>query len=219
MVLELRMPSADHILSVLDSFAEDFQFPGFNNMNYESVDSRLHVLRDGDRWAMVIEEVVDWVAADGIVTLLFAMGDVLEPNLSTLTPVEADAFWDDDEMVVPESVTVRGRSVAVDRPRVESDCEEHGLEVGFAILLQLVESNRDDLFATEQELRKRIGEGFASLLRLDEWAHPDVYGGPKPSESEAFQQLAEVLASGDASRYAPTEKANNRDWKMWMESR
>ena len=36
------MPTPDAILATLDEFAERFEFPGFNIMNYDSADSRLH---------------------------------------------------------------------------------------------------------------------------------------------------------------------------------
>lgn len=57
------------------------------------------------------------------------------------------------------------------------------------------------------------------VLTISDWCHPDVYGGPKPSESEAFVQIADVLATGDAAALAPTEASNNRDWRMWLSSR
>jgi hypothetical protein len=215
------MSSPKEILETLDGFADRFEFPGFNNMNYETADSRLHCFRDGDRWALVIESLVDWPAADGLMTVVFAMGDIRDELLTTLLPIETPIEYDDDteELVIPDEVVVRGKSVAVDREAIDATSEQHEVEGSFALILELVKSHRDALFCTAEELAERVAPGLALILTLDDWAHPDVYGGPKPSESPTFQQLADVLASGDVSRYAPTDSPNSRDWKMWLESR
>jgi hypothetical protein len=49
---------------------------------------------------------------------------------------------------------------------------------------------------------------------LDEWNHPDLANSELPSQSETFQQLAQVLATGDTSKYWPS-KAPNSHWKNW----
>lgn len=218
--VECGMASQAQILSVLDALAEEFEFPGFNNINYETADSRMHLFRDDDRWALVIEELVDWPAANGLETLVFAMGDIQGDALSTLQPIETELSWDDDdELIVPDSMIVRGTSVDVDHAALERACSKHDIESSFGVLLQLIEARRDALFATKDELEAVVAPGLKEILTLDAWSHPDVYGGPKPSESEAFQQVADVLSSGDASHWAPTEEPNNRDWQHWLESR
>ena len=52
------------------------------------------------------------------------------------------------------------------------------------------------------------------LLRLEEWHHPDLANGELPGGSRTFQQLAEVLATGEASRYQPVEVPNTH-WTHW----
>jgi hypothetical protein len=81
------MPESESILTVLDEFAERFEFPGFNNMNYVCADSRLHCFRDAARWALVIEELVDWPSGDGLTTIIFAMGEIRGEHLSTRSPI------------------------------------------------------------------------------------------------------------------------------------
>jgi hypothetical protein len=251
------MASSADILKTLDGHAAEFEFPGFNNMNYETADSRLHCYRDGERWALVVEELVDWPGADGLMTLVFAMGDIRGEALRTLTPIDPidgdedddddddeddededededdedededdedededdEDDEDDEELVVPDQVVVRGKKIAIDRERVEATVETDEVEPGFAVLVHLIESHRDALFCTPAELEESVAPGLVRILTLDEWSHPDVYGGPKPSESETFRQLAEVLATGDTKRWAPTEPPNNRDWKAWLGSR
>src|SRR5262245_15014635 len=110
------MPTPSDILKVLDDFAERFEFPGFNNMNYETADSRLHCFRGGDRWSLVIEELVDWPGADGPMRIVFAMGDIRGESLSTFslfeTPLEEDE--ESGEIVVPDEVVVRGSPIPID---------------------------------------------------------------------------------------------------------
>ncbi|WBB91105.1 hypothetical protein [Verrucosispora sp. WMMC514] len=41
--------------------------------------------------------------------------------------------------------------------------------------------------------------------------------GLRPSESETFRQIADVLATGDPTRYAPGAPPNTH-WSEWPES-
>lgn len=216
-----QMATPTEILAVLDGVAERFEFPGFNNMNYATADSRLHCFRDGPRWALLIEELVDWPGADGLVTVAFAMGDIRGESLTMFAPIATRLDWDptSGRLIVPDEVVLRGSAVKVDAAALEAATAEHAIEASFALLLQLIAAHRDGLFCTEAELAERVAPGLVRVLTLDSWAHPDVYGGPKPSESETFRQLAEVLATGDVRHYTPTQPPNNRDWKAWLASR
>ncbi|MEV6924307.1 hypothetical protein AB0M46_07350 [Dactylosporangium sp. NPDC051485] len=66
----------------------------------------------------------------------------------------------------------------------------------------------------EHELRRRISVDVPEVLRLDQWHHPDV---EPPSQSETFRHIADVLATGDIDRYAPS-KPPNTHWSNWPES-
>lgn len=69
------------------------------------------------------------------------------------------------------------------------------------VLRRLVPQYRDLLLADEQELRDRIPADLPEILRLDEWHQPDFPGEDSPpSDAEVYQQLADVLASGDITR-------------------
>jgi hypothetical protein len=64
------------------------------------------------------------------------------------------------------------------------------------------ELRRDDVLATLDERGFNIPADFKQLLVLDEWNHSNVVvGTERPSGSEAFQQLARVLVTGDISYY------------------
>jgi hypothetical protein len=199
------MPTASDILRALDAKAEDFAFPGFDNMNYDTVDARLHLFRSPSAWAIVVEELVNWPGAGGPVRATFVMGDIRGEGLVT-----SDLFpWDDDDL--PDTVEIRGVTISVDR------VPEEDLDPALAVLVQLRDRNRNALFATPDELASHVAPGLVRILTLEEWAHPDVYGGAAPSGSQAFRQLAEGLETGDVGRYAPTEPPNSRDWRMWLD--
>jgi hypothetical protein len=85
---------------------------------------------------------------------------------------------------------------------------------GQDLLRSLVPEHRNLLLATDDELSQRLSMELPLLLRLDAWHHPDISAGELPSESEAFKMIAEVLATGDASRYKPRRKPNTH-WSNW----
>ena len=143
------------------------------------------------------------------------MGDARGERPNTRAPISPLAVDDDGRVIIPATVRVRDVEVPVDRA-LDAAVAEHGVEPSFALLLQLIGTHRDALFCTRDEMAGYIARG---LLTLDEWSHPDVYGGPVPSESNTFRQFVEVLSSGDVGRYAPSDPPNNRDWKMWRASR
>ena len=78
--------------------------------------------------------------------------------------------------------------------------------------------HRDLLLADEDELRHRLPADLPRIMVLEEWWHrdPDRFD-QLPSETETFQQLAQVLASGDVDAYRPTH-APNTHWSFWPES-
>ncbi len=85
---------------------------------------------------------------------------------------------------------------------------------GRDLLRSLLPEYRAGLLATDGELEKHLKAKVPLVLRLDEWHHPDVSAGELPSNSEAFKMIAEVLATGDASRYKPTQEPNTH-WSNW----
>ncbi|RAY10660.1 hypothetical protein DPM19_34460 [Actinomadura craniellae] len=67
----------------------------------------------------------------------------------------------------------------------------------------LVPAHRNLLLADETELRARIPADLPQMLCLNEWRHP-LLPDESPSDSEAYRQIAGVLATGDTTRYRPT---------------
>lgn len=85
----------------------------------------------------------------------------------------------------------------------------------FEFCRALASSERTHLLATPSERRVHLDPAMRQILLLDEWNHPDVAEADhRPSNSETFNQLAEVLVTGDAHIYKPTA-ASNTHWKNW----
>jgi hypothetical protein len=55
--------------------------------------------------------------------------------------------------------------------------------------------------ATLQGRRISVLPDMTQVLQLEEWHHPDVVDAERPSGSERFQQLAQVLPTGNVKRY------------------
>jgi hypothetical protein len=117
-------------------------------------------------------------------------------------------------------VVVRGNVVRL--PRL-SEYSSHGIDLEdpprihvFELCRFLAGTAREEVLATPKERRVSIPPELEQILVLDEWRHPDLVQEERPSRSETFQQLAEVLATGDVSRYQPSREPNT-DWRNWPE--
>ncbi|PMR62675.1 hypothetical protein C1A38_02720 [Verrucosispora sp. ts21] len=210
------MRSAE-VLGQLDAAAEEFLFPDLGHGYYYAVDARLHGYRDAGRWALIVETVGYSPRAGNLIDVLHVFGDCLtsgEPGYGNGDFHERVDNWnqiedpDEPETYRGGPVVVRGRPIAV--------AAEPGEDL-VNVLRQLVPRHRELLLADEGELRRRIPVDLPEVLRLDKWNHPDLVSGLRPSESETFHQLADVLATGDLSRYAPSLPPNTH-WSNWPES-
>jgi hypothetical protein len=136
----------------------------------------------------------------------------------------ADGAWQDPEdleCVAPgaREVVVRGTSRPL--PRLET-YEQHGIALQdppricvFELCRLLAAIARSDVLASAGEQRVSVLPDMSPILQLDEWHHPDVVrDSERPSGSDTFRQLAEVLVSGDVSKYRPST-APNTHWSHW----
>ena len=103
-----------------------------------------------------------------------------------------------------------------------ADYQQHGIELEeerpavFELCRYLADRYQSDVLGTESERRISVLPEMDQVLLLDEWHHPNVVEEELPSEIESFQQIADVLVSGDASRYA-TRESPNTHWSNWPE--
>jgi hypothetical protein len=205
------------ILEQLDAAAEEFRFPDLDNGYYYAVDARLHAYRDAARWALIVETVGYSPRAGNLTDVLFVFGNCLTsgvPGTDNGDFLDRVDNWDEiEDPDEPETyrggpLVLRGQNITV--------AGESGEDL-IDVLRRLVPRHRELLLADERELRRRIPVDLPEILRLDEWHQPDLVGGARPSQSETFRQIADVLARGDLGLYAPRARPNTH-WSHWPES-
>ena len=138
-------------------------------------------------------------------------------------PIEAGGWQDDqnDEIVAENAreVIVRGQG----RPMPFLDeYAQRGVMVEnpprirvFEFCRFLADVARDSVLATAKERRVSVLPDMTPILQLEEWHHPNVVeDDDRPSGSETFQQLARVLATGNAAFYQPSRTPNTH-WRNW----
>lgn len=227
---------------MLDQCAADFTFPMLDNGYIYPAAARLSVHADGTDWAIVVE-TLGYSPRSGEPDLAVATftSKVRHPKTRTdyvdesayrnylkhhphdaveyFWPLEGD--WADDESLPAGGILrLRGEQVAV--PTAE-DCRGAGIATErpdriavFELTRYFAETRRDHVLATQEEQTKQVLPGLAQVLLLDEWHHPDLVVGQRPSDTRTFHQLAEVAVSGDASKYQAPESANTH-WSNWPE--
>ncbi|GAA1623982.1 DUF7003 family protein [Actinoplanes couchii] len=202
------------IISQLDAAAEQHKFPDLNNGYNYAVDARLHLYRDAQRWALLVEAVGYSPRAGNLTDVLYVFGNCLTSgnpgpeNTDFLDRI--DNFDEIEDIEEPE--TYSGEPIVIRGHRIEVSANQGDELVN--VFRRLVPEHRDLLLADESELRQRIPADLPEIMRLDQWRHPD---GERPSESATFRQLAEVLATGDTGRYAPGTRPNTH-WSHWPDS-
>jgi hypothetical protein len=206
------------VLRQLDECAEGFDWPDPGHPNAVAIDARLHVFRDQHRWALVIELVGYNLRNRDIVDVVHRYGNCLthgEPGydeldflgrIDNMNEVEGDF----EQLAAGRpSLEIRGRRVAVPGTEGEPLAD---------VFRRLVPEHRDLLLADDGELRRRLPADLPRILVLDEWWHRDPDDWEVvPSACETFQQLADVLTTGDVSAYRPTRKPNTH-WSFWPRS-
>ena len=223
---------SSEVLRELDEADAQNKFPSL--LPWFPIDVRLSAYRSDRYWALVIETLVfhqGRLGHDGMLTFIYCFGDslpgtpgVFYPELHVTTDGPSGPLLDPseyDNLISPSArdMTIRDKVVPItteptayatagiellDPPRIR--CHE---------LLRLIAPKyRRLFFATETEIVQRIGEPMPLLLRLDEWRHPGAVAGERPSDSESFQMIADVIAHNDPSLYQPTEPPNTH-WSNW----
>jgi uncharacterized protein DUF7003 len=138
-------------------------------------------------------------------------------------PIEAGDWQDDqnDEIVAEDAteVIVRGQRQPI--PSLD-ECVKRGITIEnpprvrvFELSRFLADVARDSVLATAKERRISVPPDMKQILQFEEWHHPNVVDDDdRPSGSETFQQLAQVLATGNVAFYRPARRPNTpgRNW-------
>ena len=140
-------------------------------------------------------------------------------------PVQEGPWQDDEDMelVFPGANVIVVRDEAIALPSV-ADYVRHGIELEDADRVQVFELcryiadvAREKVLATPDERRISVLPEMEQILQLEEWHHPNVVeDDDRPSGSETFQQLAQVLVTGDVRLYQPSQPPNTH-WRNWPE--
>ncbi len=238
------MHRASEILAILDACSEHGAFPVLDNGYVYLAAARLTAYRSERDWSLTVEVFGFSPRAGQPDTYVYTFGSSLanrpcETDFASREDIESnaaanpynvesffrplDADWiGSDECVAPHAKHVLLRGASIKLP-TQSQLIEAGIvpenPTGVAIhevVRWIAETNRNAVLASYSERRRHVPGPLEELLTLDEWHHPDIAGGERPSGSEAFQQIAEALANNDPARYSPTE-APNTHWTNWPE--
>ena len=137
-------------------------------------------------------------------------------------PIE-EGTWQDEEngdlvAVGVQDVLLRGEAIAVpshetfEKLGIRQDSSQR--TTVFELCRALAAVHRELVLATPDERRANVLTELPQILELDDWNHPDLAGGVKASDSETFQQIAKVLATGDLTQYRPSLLGNTH-WRNW----
>lgn len=224
-------------LALLDAASNDgvFPYPEHERMDYAGM--RLHAYRGKKHYALLFEmmmfdhEVHRIEGFHGFTNMAFLYKSNGETAVwdDDLLPVpvkrvkgspsvslteDSDDFIElrkERQRLNPKATTISIRGKRVDVPQDAKTYKAAGVKPAKPIMLcdllrYLVATRRDEMFSTDAE-RAKVLPKMTKLLTLDNWRHLSL-DDDGPSATEAMRMLADVLVTGDVSRYAPTEAPN-----------
>ena len=225
------------VLAVLDGCAEKFTLPCLDNGYLYLAATRLTIYRSATEWAIVMETFgfnvrspvpVLWISTFASHPAATDRNREFHPNddvaaFEPIDPIPWEAIYDSTtELIATDapSITLRGERVAM--PTIAAYLDV-GIELAdppnvaaFELCRFLAATHRDRVLATPTERRTHVSTEMVELLVLDEWHHPDLVRGERPSESSTFQLLASVIGTGDPAAYRPSLEPNTH-WRHWPE--
>jgi hypothetical protein len=235
----------ESILAVLDKCCDDFTFPMLDNGYVYLAATRMTLHRSRSDWAIVIEVFGFSPRAGAPDTTIHTFSSTIarrakpagfvnleayerylannpHNEINAVFPIEGED-WIESELVAAgrPSLVVRGVPKPMPTPEDYSVAE---IEMSaapritvFELCRALASTARDDVLATTAERTVNLPAEMHQILKLEDWNHPDIVDDVnRPSTSETFQQLAQVLVSGDTRLYKPTVPPNTH-WKNWPE--
>jgi hypothetical protein len=228
---------SQEILKQLDNCAKDFGFPMLDNGYVYLADTRMSVFASQRNWAIIIEVLGynprAWKTG-GFDNCLYCFGNFLSckigmENSNFLFPISdgisASLFTEDEpEVINPLAKDVKVRENLIPITTDLDDYARNGIILespssirAFEFLRLLTITHRDLLLATKAELRERLIGDIPLMLQVNEWNHPDIVSGKKPSENETFILIAKMIDKLDINIYRPS-KTPNTHWSNWKDS-
>lgn len=237
------MVRVEAVVDVFDRAAEQLRFPEPEHPHSYLIAARLHAFSDAERWALVVDTVGYNPRAANVVDVLHALGNCLSGTNETwnrrfVNRIDnfADLFEDGPAAALYRQVplVIRGQAVPVAAAATISPEDLFRL---------LAPQYRDLLLAENAEVRQLVPADLPQVLCLDDWHHTALRVRPpspererrrqihemltrhaspqewvpfevRPCDIETYQQIGEVLATADPSRYRPTLPGNTH-WSNW----
>lgn len=234
--------SAETTLRILDEAAASYSVPMLDNGYLRLAASRLTVFHAPKDWAMVFAvfgysspSLMPVLNITTVASRLPALRGHVGPSVPGRPAIPEGTGHEAFESVDPVSTSdwrvagerwhvadsgsliLRGRSVSLPPPAAYAAAgviPEGPRPTVMELCLLLADMYRADVLATDAERRRHVLPEMEALLTLDEWHHPDLITGERPSDTGAFRQLAQVAATGDPGLYVPREPANTH-WRNW----
>jgi hypothetical protein len=216
------------ILSQLDQYAKDYDFPILDNAHYVLANVRMNVFRNSQEWLIVFEVIAASITQGLIVRQTYAYGNKLHsPGHQFTEEVVKDTldqpWWDSNMNFIlsPWNFQVFINDELVEYKPSEEDYKKADL-YPIKIIDPLVRTmriinflNSSLLLASKQQLLKLCHRRVKHFLQLDKWHHPDVSGGELPSYSVSFQTLATAIVKNNICLYVCASKEDNTHWSYW----
>jgi len=223
------------ILDQLDKAANDFIFPMLDNGYYYHGDQKMTLFGDRSRWAILIEVIqFDNHSYDieGIENITAVFGNCLTSGNGNdsfyrfAQNTNTETFLDDEDegpFLNPDAKTIFIRNTEVqvvqDRQHYIAkgiDLEHDGRIRPWEFMRGLVPEYSSMFWVTREEISKSIPLDLPIIMTLSNWHHPDLALDEKPSNTQTFQQIADMLITGDSFLYNPSEE-HNTHWSFWPE--
>jgi hypothetical protein len=220
-------------------------FPFFEDDHLDLAAVKMNVCSDKERWAIIVELIGfnngNWCVDDHIYLLGNCINKIersKHPSNSTVKwivdPQQVESVSENGFFLKSDVDTIQINQVKVPVEHDLKKYEKKGIEIKkrgnpggsvdfIALTRYLAETNYELFVAKESELRKFIPADLPKLLELKEWYHEEYnyvhmfgkYDGKAPSAYETFQMIADVIATGDITKYKPTLKPNTH-WSNWQ---
>ncbi len=235
--------TSEKILSILNKCTEKYTFPMLDNGYVYLAATRMSLFRSTEDWAIVIEvfgfSPRSSIPDNHIYTFAskihqrkersnYATDEFYQKYLTNnphnesrfIYPIDNEDWFDEDE---PEFIGGSGYCLLREKkinfppldeyPRKGVTLEAEKPQV-FELCRLLAAQERSHVLAREEEKRGNILPEMKQILQLEEWHHPDVVKDELPSQCKTFQQIAQILVTGDLTHYQPTLKPNTA-WQNW----
>jgi hypothetical protein len=137
-------------------------------------------------------------------------------------PIDDDAWQDpeNNELVAPDATILQIRGHTIPVPPIGA-YGQYGINLDesprvhvFELCRFLTATQHEAVLALPHERRVSVPPELHEILVLDQWRHPNLLEEELPSTIRTFQQLSEVLATGDIQRYRADEQPNTH-WSNW----